>query len=132
MALALALPASAQDWRGPFGVRVQIGRDVDRLIRQAENHTSQLAAMLDERERYGLSRQARDLENQLNIVGAELDRRSNYYQRRSAVEDALNVAQGINSAMRYRRVDYDVQRQWAMVRYDLNRLARAFNLRQLS
>ncbi|HXI88436.1 MAG TPA: hypothetical protein VNO24_00345 [Blastocatellia bacterium] len=86
--------------------------------------------MLDQRGQEGLSERARDLESQLNMVGGEFDQSSNY-DRRSQVGTVLRVAESINNAMRYRRVDFDVQRQWSMVRYDLNRLARVYNLRQI-
>ena len=64
------------------------------------------------------------------MVGGDYDQGSNF-NRRSQLGTVLRVAQSINNAMRYRRVGYDVQRQWSMVRSDLNRLARAYNLRQI-
>jgi hypothetical protein len=126
--VALASPGLAQE-RRDWGFRIQFGPDVERF-RQAENHASQLTAMLDQRGQEGLSERARDLESQLNMVGGEFDRSSNY-DRRSQVATVLRVAESINNAMRYRRVDFDVQRQWSMVRNDLNRLARVYNLRQI-
>jgi hypothetical protein len=127
--VALASPGLAQE-RRDWGFRIQFGPDVERLVRQAENHASQLTAMLDQRGQEGLSERARDLESQLNMVRGEFDRSSNY-DRRSQVATVLRVAESINNAMRYRRVDFDVQRQWSMVRNDLNRLARVYNLRQI-
>ena len=127
--LALVSPGLAQE-RRDWGFRIQFGPDVERVVQQAQNHTNQLTAMLDERGHEGLSARARDLESQLNMVGGEFDR-SSYYDRRSQVATVLRVAESINNAMRYRRVDFDVQRQWSMVRYDLNRLARVYNLRQI-
>jgi hypothetical protein len=127
--VALASSAPAQERRG-FGFRVQFGPDVERMVRQAENHTGQFAAMLDQRGNSGLSERARDLESQLNMVSGEFDGESSY-DRRSQVASVLRVAESINNALRYRRVDFDVQRQWSMVRSDLNRLARVYNLRQI-
>jgi hypothetical protein len=127
--VSLASPGLAQE-RRDWGFRVQFGPDVQRLVRQAEDHTNQLTAMLDERGHEGLSARARDLENQLNMVGGEFGRYS-YYDRRSQVATVLRVAESINNAMRYRRADFDVQRQWSMVRNDLNRLARVYDLRQI-
>ena len=127
---ALAMPAVAQEGRAPFGFRIQFGPDVERLVRQAENDTSRFAAMVDERDRSWLSERARELESQLNMVSTEFDRTSSY-DRRSQVDSVLRVAESISNAMRYRRMDFDVQRQWARVRSDLNRLARAYSLRQI-
>jgi len=118
--------AQDRDW----GFRIQFGPDVERLVRQAENHTNQLASMLEERDRGGLSERVRELESQLNMLNSDFNEDSNY-GRRSQVSNVLRVAQSINNAMRYRRVDYDVQRQWAMVRSDINRLARTYRLSML-
>ena len=127
-AVTLSSPAFSQvrEW----GARVQFRPDVERLVRQAGNRTNRFAAVLDERGLEGLSARARDLESQLNMVEQEFDE-SSRYGRRSQVASALRVAESINNAMRYRRVDSDVQRIWSMVRNDLNRLARVYNLRQL-
>ena len=127
VALAPAGLAQSRDFR------VQFGPDVQRMVRQAGNRTSRLAAMLDQKGLEGLSARARDLESQLNMVEQQFDD-SSRYGRRSQVASALRVAESINNAMRYRRgdrVDYDVQRAWSMVRNDLNRLARVYNLRQI-
>ena len=125
----LASPAFAQE-RRDFGFRIQFGPDVERLLRQTENHTRQFVAMLEERDRYGLSERAGELESQLNMVGGNFDESSNY-SRRSQVASVLRVAQSLSNAMRYRRVSFGVQRQWSLVRSDLNRLARVYRLRQI-
>jgi hypothetical protein len=126
-ALSPATSAQDRDW----GFRIQFGPSAERLVRQAENHTNQLVSMLEERDRPGLSERARELESQLNMVNGDFDEGSNY-GRRSQVSNVLRVGQSIDNAMRNRRVDYDVQRQWAMVRNDLNRLARMYHLPQIS
>src|SRR6185295_3797078 len=128
--MALAMPAFGQQGRNP-GFRVQFGPDVERLLHQAENDTSRFVALLEQRERYGLSERAQELERQLNMVGGEFEQRSNYYDRRSQVASVLRVAESLDRAMRYVSADNDVLRSWTMVRYDLNRLARAYSLRQI-
>jgi len=119
--------AQDRDW----GFRIQFGPDIQRMVSQAENHTNQLVAMLEERDRPGLSERARELESQLNMINGDFNEGYNY-GRRSQVASVLRVGQSINNAMRYRFVDYDVQQQWAMVRFDLNRLARIYHLPQIS
>ena len=47
---------------------------------------------------------------------------------RSHIASAVSTAREINREMRYRGVDYEVQREWSMLRSDLNSLARAYNL----
>jgi hypothetical protein len=125
-ALSPATSAQDRDW----GFRIQFGPNIERLVNQAENHTNQLASMLEQRDRPGLSERARELGSQLNMLNGDFDEGSNY-GRRSQVANVLRVAQSINNAMRYRFVDNDIQRQWSMVRYDLNRLARVYRLQQI-
>ena len=126
---AIATPSYAQD-RRDFGFRIQFGPNVERLVNQAEDHTSQLVSMLEERNRDALGDRARDLQSQINMISSNFDESSSY-DRRAQVASVLRVAESLNNAMRYRRVDYDVQRQWSMVRTDLNRLARIYGLRQI-
>jgi hypothetical protein len=142
--LALASPGLAQ-WRDRYGQdRYGDGRmNVGWLIRQAENRSDQFATTLERTrgrglfERVfnredGLTARARDLENQLNLVRQEFYRSGTSGELRSQIASALSVGQNINNAMRYRRVDYGAERQWMLLRSDLNRLARAFDLAQIT
>jgi hypothetical protein len=150
--LMLASPSFAQWGRGSYGSRYR-ATEVNRLLRQAENRSGQFAAMLDrtvERGRFEqtrrwddrgtnievgrLNERARELERQLAVASRELDRTGDINAARSEVANALSVAQSINSAMRFRRAGSGngMERQWMLLRSDLNRLARVYNLRQLS
>jgi hypothetical protein len=142
--LVLALPASGQ-------FRIEIGRPhdtygADRVARQAEVHAGQFAATLDresERGRFDertgdtrLNERARDLERQMAVVSQDLDQGSRNYDIRSDVASALRIAEDINYQMGYRHTGFGfgfgIDRQWMLVRSDLNRLARMYNLRQLN
>src|SRR5688572_12288480 len=138
MVLALASPGFAQ-WRGPSRSYTRV--DVDRLIRQAENRSDQFVAMFDralDRSRLEgtiredrLNERALQLERELNIVRQAFNRTTNHYNIRSHIANALNAAQGINNVMRSRRLYPTAERQWTLLRSDLNRLAAVYNLRQL-
>jgi hypothetical protein len=128
--LALATPSYAQ--KG-FGFRVQFG-DRDRsaralgLIHQAESRSDRFASMLSGREDL-LSEQARDLAGQLDIARSEADQGASFYEVRSHVASALNVARTINREMRNSGgMDFQAESQWSMLRSDLNGLARAYSL----
>lgn len=137
MALAIASPSFAQ-WRGS---RSYPRTDVDRLIRQAENRSDQFVRMFDrslDRSRMDgrlredrLNEQAIYLERELNRVRQEFNRTRNHYEVRSHVSNALNAAQAINNVMQRQRLNPMVERQWILLRNDLNRLAAVYNLRQL-
>jgi hypothetical protein len=126
-ALALATPTYAQR---SFGFRFQIGGGARAigLIHQAEDRSDRFASVLSGREDF-LSVQARDLAGQLDVARSEADQGSSFYEVRSHVASALSIARGINREMLDReRMDYEVERQWSMLRSDLNGLARAYNL----
>lgn len=129
--LALATPGYAQE--KSFGFRIQFG-DRDRnarafgLINQAENRSDRFAAMLSGREDF-LSEQARDLAGQLDVVRSEANNGASFYEVRSHVANALNIARTINREMRNGGgMEFQAERQWSMLRSDLNGLARAYNL----
>jgi hypothetical protein len=140
LVLAVASPAFAQ-LRGPSRSRAYARASVDRLIRQAENRSDQFVAIFDralDRSRLEgtiredrLNERAFQLERELNMVRQEFNRTSNHYNIRLHVANAINVAQSINTVMRNRRLDARVERQWLLLRSDLNRLAAVYNLRQL-
>lgn len=134
--MALATPSFGQWWRGMNRSR----SNVDRMIRQAENRSDifvrVLDRALDERGLQGfraerLNERARDLEQQLNVIRHEFDQTNNYFQIRSEVQEALNIASDINNAMHNRRLSFQAERQWLLLRSDLNRLASAYNLSHL-
>lgn len=142
--LALAAPGLAQ-WRdrNPYGY----GRNnVDRLIRQAENRSDQFVMSLEQRnnrgflerifgdtERLGrLSARAHDLESQLNALREESFRERDDSDLRATVASVLSTAEDVNRIINYRQLRPVVERQWAMLKSDLNRLARIYDLRQLS
>jgi hypothetical protein len=138
--LAAASSSFAQS-RAPYRSSGYARVNVDRLIRQAENRSDQFVALFDralDRSRLEgtfredrLNERAFQLERQLNIVRQEFNRSSNHYSVRSHIANALNVAQSINNVMRNRRLYPAAERQWTLLRSDLNRLAAVYNLRQM-
>ena len=137
MVLALAAPSFAQ-WRGSG--RYNRG-SIDRLIRQAESRSNQFVAVFDralDRSRLEgtiredrLNERAAELERQLNVAREALNRSTNHWAIRSSISNALDVGQAINTVMRRRNLTPNAERQWMMLRSDLNRLAMAYGLRQL-
>ena len=138
LTLAMTSPGFAQG-RGYSRSYTRV--NVDRLIRQAENRSDQFVAIFDralDRSRLEgtiredrLNERALELERELNVVRQEFNRTGNHYSIRSHVANALNVSQGINTVMRNRRLHPVAERQWTLLRSDLNRLAAVYNLRQL-
>ena len=143
MMLAMAAPSFAQasgfaQWRGQSRYSRMM---VDRLIRQAENHSDQFVRVferaLDRSRLEGtiredrLNERAAELERQLNAARAELGRAGSQWEIRSSVSNAIEVGRTINTVMRRRQLTPNAERQWSLLRNDLNRLAAIYNLRQL-
>jgi len=145
--LAFAVPASAQ-WQDRWDRDYRNSRfsNIERMIRQAENRSDQFVMALESRrnrgilqqifgetERLGrLSNRAHELESQLNALRQEANRGADFRDLRPGVINVLSLAEDINTTMHNRRLDPVVERQWAMLRANLNQLARVYNLRQLS
>ena len=135
--LAMAAPSFAQ-WRGSS--RYNRG-SIDRLIRQAESRSNQFVGVFDralDRSRLEgtiredrLNERAAELERQLNVARGELNRSTNHWAIRSSISNAIEVGQAINNVMRRRNLPSNAERQWMLLRSDLNRLAAAYGLRQM-
>lgn len=137
MVLALAAPSFAQ-WRGSSRYnRVY----VDRLIRQAESRSNQFVMIfdraLDDSRLNGsiredrLNEKASELESRLNIVRQEFNRSNDHWAIRSQISGAIDAGQSINTVMRRRNLTPAAERQWSMLKSELNRLASVYGLRQL-
>jgi hypothetical protein len=132
---ALAMCLTVLAWSAPtmaqrsFGFRIQFGGGARAigLIRATDNLSDRFASMLDSRED-SLSGEAHDLANNLSIARSDAENGASVWQVRSHIASAVGIARSINREMRYRGVDYEVQREWSMLRSDLNSLARAYNL----
>jgi hypothetical protein len=74
---------------------------------------------------------AAQMERQLNLMRVHLNRTGNYNAMRLALANAMQSGERINTVMRNRRMGPVAERQWMLLRADLNRLAVAFNLRQI-
>jgi hypothetical protein len=140
LVLAIASPVFAQSRGYGYGNRNRT--NVERLIRQAENRSDQFVRTFDlalDRSRFDgrlredrLNERALELERHLNMARqAVAGVNNNHFYARSHIANAINVAQGINTVMRNRRLMPQSERQWVLLRSDLNRLAAIYNLRQL-
>lgn|SRR5262249_12339087 len=132
---ALAMCLTVLAWSTPsfaqrsWGFRIQFGDGARAmgLIRASDNLSQRFASILDYRED-SLSGPAHDLAYHLNMARSDAESGASFWQVRSHIASAVSIARSINREMRYRGVDYDVQREWSMLRSDLNSLARAYNV----
>jgi hypothetical protein len=127
--------------RGPYRGGGYTREDVNSLIRRVEERSDAFVKIFDDaldksamdgsRKEDRLNDKAKELEKQLDHVREEFDRRENYRDVRENVAKAISASEAINKVIRNRRLNYEVQRQWGMLRSELNRLARVYDLRLL-
>jgi len=142
LVLALAAPGLAQEqWHRQYGGGYGYSRDATaRIIRQAQVHGDQFVRETDRAINLGfmrittegrLNERSRDLERQINVVHDDFERTDDRDAVRSDVQAAMDIAARINDLARDGRLNYQAERQWNMLRSDLNRLARIYDVRQV-
>ena len=138
--LSLATGAQAQRRFSPRE-RGYTKAEVDAIIHRVEDRSADFIHPFDkalDRSRLNGSRredelnaQAKRLKSSLEDLRREFDRHENYRDTRPEVDRTLDIAADINKTMRRRRLDGDTERQWAMLRDELNTLADVYGLRGL-
>ena len=136
--LILSVPSEAQ-FRRRVRARWLTKAEVNEIIRRAENRSDEFVRLFDralDRSRVDgtnredrLNEKARNLENALDELRREFDRKESYIETRPEVSRCLNIAEDINRTMRHRRLGAGAERQWALLRAELNALAQVYNLR---
>ncbi|MBL8189400.1 MAG: hypothetical protein JNK38_15430 [Acidobacteria bacterium] len=138
MALMVTATASAQ---GRFRGRNYTKADVDRIIKRCEERSDAFTRMIDRnldrsrldgtRREDNINEQVRDLERALDELRREFDRRDTWRETRREVEKVMRESDEINALMKNARFDRNVEREWQLVKADLNKLAGIYEVRQL-
>ena len=137
--LILSAPAEAQRRRRiPPGQRGYTKAQVDSIIKRVEERSDRFVKLfdrsLDRSPLDGTNREdrlneyARNLETALDELRGEFDRKENYVETRPEARRCLDIATDINVAMRSRRLGAETERQWALLRAELNTLADVYGL----
>jgi hypothetical protein len=135
--LILSAPGQAQRRRNPRA-RGYTKAEVNDIIHRVENRSDSFVKEFDhslDRSRLNgtrredqLNQYARDLEKALDDLRHEFDRKESYIETRPEARRCLDIASDINVAMRNRRLGGETERQWALLRSELNTLADVYNL----
>jgi hypothetical protein len=138
--LALMTTLNAQSRRRVPAVRANIQQTTD-IINDCERRTNKFKKTLDralardnvragdDREEH-LNRTAGRLENQLDKVGESWNRDHDIDRTRDHVRAAVALSGDIDNAMRRWNMGRDAESEWAVLRSQLNHLAKTFNLRR--
>lgn len=135
--LILSVPSEAQRRRYPRQ-RGYTKNEVNSIIKRVEERSDRFVKLFDrslDRSRLDgtnredrLNEYARNLEKALDDLRGEFDRKENYVETRPEVRRCLDIATNINVAMRNRSLGGDTERQWALLRSELNTLANVYGL----
>ncbi|HUQ30826.1 MAG TPA: hypothetical protein VM095_01845 [Pyrinomonadaceae bacterium] len=136
--LILSVPGEAQRRRRPPIQRGYTKTEVDRIIKRVEERSDRFVKLFDkslDRSRLNgsnredqLNDYARNLETALDELRREFDRKESYVETRPEVRRCLDIATDIDVAVRNRRLGGETERQWALLRSELNTLAGVYTL----
>ncbi|HST51962.1 MAG TPA: hypothetical protein VLJ61_08125 [Pyrinomonadaceae bacterium] len=137
----LLLATGAQAQRESPRSRGYTKAEVDAIIHRVESRSDEFRHLFDKaldnsrldgtRREDELNAQAKRLKNSLDNLRREFDRNENYRDTRPQVSSTLDIAADINRTMRRRRLGGETERQWALLRDELNTLADVYELRGL-
>ena len=131
----LAPAAEAQRRRAPRTPRARgyTKAEVDAVIRRVETRSDEFIKLFDKAlDRSGLdgseredrlNERAKNLERALDDLRREFDRKESYVETRPEVRKCLNLAEEINDVMKRRKMGAQTERQWGLLRAELNTLA---------
>jgi hypothetical protein len=112
--------------------------EVDGIIRRLEENVDDFVGLFDSalddsglngsNREDNLNDRAKALEVATDELRREFDRRDSWIENKPEVRKCLNIATDINVAMKNRRLGAAAESKWAKVKFELNRLAKAYNL----
>ena len=115
--------------------------DVDRVIRRAEDRSDVFRKTVDRqldhsrlngsRTEDRINAEVKQLANALDDLRSEFNRRNRWADTRVNVERVMRQSDEVNSIMRKNRFTPQVEREWDLLRSDLNTLANVYNVRSL-
>jgi hypothetical protein len=137
----LSYPAATVEAQGRSYGRSYTRVDVDRVIRRAEDRSDVFRKTVDRnldhsrlngsRTEDRINAQVKQLENALDDLRSEFNRRDRWTDTRLNVERVMRQSDEVNSIMRKNRFTPQVEREWDLLRSDLNTLANVYSLRPL-
>lgn len=132
--LADAANAQPRRARGRVYTKAEVGAIIARVETRSDNFKREFDKALDRSRLDGSNREdelnqyAKDLEKATDELRREFDRRDLWIENKEEVRRCLSLATKLDVAMRNRKLGRDVESTWAALRYELNTLAKVYNL----
>jgi hypothetical protein len=140
MLLILAGPTSAKV-QGRYRGRAYTKADVDRIIKRVEQRSDSFKAVVDRsldrsalngtRREDNINEQVKQFEKTLDTLRSDFDREDRWLDTRRQVERVLDESEEVNALVRRHSLRPYLEREWALLRSDLNRLAGIYDLPRL-
>lgn len=133
-ALADASFAQQRRARGKNYTKAQVENIIARVEERVDNFVGRIDNALDNSRLDGSRREdnindrAKDLEKATDELRREFDRRDQWVENKDEVRQCLNIANDINVVMKRRKFNRETEANWERVRYELNTLAKVYNL----
>lgn len=137
MVLCLADASFAQQRRarGKNYTKAQVENIIGRVEERVDNFVGRVDDALDGNKRLDGTRRednindrAKDLERATDELRREFDRRDQWIENKDEVRQCLNIAGDINAVMKRRKFNRQTEANWERVRFELNTLAKVYNL----
>ena len=133
--LALANASYAQRRaRGKNVSKEQVENIIERVEERVDNFAGRIDESLDNsrldgtRQEDTINNRAKDLEKATDELRREFDHGDRWVENKDEVRKCLNIANDINAVMKRRKFNRETENNWERVRYELNTLAKVFNL----
>jgi hypothetical protein len=123
--------------RGRVYTKADVGNVIKRVETRLDNFVDNFDTALDNSGLNGSKREdnlndrAKDLERATDELTSEFSKRDAWIENKDQVRKCLNIATDLNVAMKNRRFDSKTEKNWANVKYELNTLAKIYNLPQV-
>ena len=120
--------------RGKVYTKSEVSKVIKRVEERVDNFKDNFDTALDKSNLNGSNREdnlndrAKDLEKATDELRREFDKRDAWIENKDEVRKCLNIATDINVAMKNRKLGSKTETNWANVKYELNTLAKIYNL----
>ena len=127
--------------QGRYRGRVYTKADVERIIKRVEDRSDSFKNLVDKsldrsaldgtRLEDNINEQVKQLEKALDELRSEFNRHDRWLETRIHVERVMREAEDVNAMVRRHVLRPMIERDWAFLRADINRLAGVYDLRTL-
>lgn len=137
----ITLVQTATSAQGRYRGRAYTKADVERIIKRVETQSDIFQKEVDRsldrgvldgtRAEDRINEQVKELERALDNLRSDFDRAQRYQETRSQVSRVLNEARDVNEIFHRRHLKGNIEREWAVLRAELNKLGGIYDLRPL-